>query len=380
MKKKAILLRCVKLLCLVLCVALLSGVAQDFCRYYDYNVTKLAGFYAEPENTLDVVFLGASEVFTGFSSTYAYDLYGFTSYPYCQDASSAALYISQLKEVLKHQNPEWIVMEINGALYEDPEMLTDSGGMRRYLNNIPFSWNKVQTITQLVPQEDWYFYFFPLAKNHSNWKNAGNQGQNIRDYYAIRRSGSLLKGNVLTVTDYKAPASRAVAGDLSTAPLEPQAEVCLRGFLEYCRDEGIDNILFVRFPHIIANDALYTRFQRGNRAGEIIQEYGYPFVNLERDNEEIGLDYSSDFYNEDHLDLSGQKKLTEYLGKLLKEEYGVEGRSLTEKQWDQWGRAADYGRAFYELCQEHTQNNVHGFFYETGELVEQLKDRLRTQP
>lgn len=376
MKKKTILLRCAKLLCLVLCVALLSGVAQDFCRYYDYNVTKLAGFYAEPEDTLDVVFLGASEVYTGFSSACAYDMYGFTSYPYCQDASSGALYESQLKEVLKHQNPQWIVVEINGVLYEDPEMLTDGGGLRRYLNNIPFSLNKVQTILELVPREDWYFYFFPLAKNHSNWKEAVNQGQWVRDYHAIKRSGSLLKGNVQTVTDYKAPASQNVAQDTSAAPLEPQAEQYLRAFLEYCRDNGIDNVLFVRFPHIIANDELYERFQRGNRAEEIVREYGYPFVNMERSSEAVGLDYSSDFYNEDHLDLSGQKKLTAYLGKLLTEEYGLKGRPLTDSQREKWELSAQYGRAFWELCESYTAEGKHGFFHETGELLETLEPLL----
>lgn len=375
MKKKQMILRCAKLLCLILCVAVLSGVANDFCRYYDYNVTKLAGFYKEPEDSLDVVFLGASEVFTGFSSAYAYDLYGFTSYPYCQDASSISLYESQLKEILKHQDPKWIVVEINGALYDDPAMLTDSGGLRRYVNNMPFSWNKIEMITRNVPPEEWYYHFFPLAKSHSNWKEAWDQGGRMKDLYQIKLEGSLLKGNVLTVADFEAPPMRDVTQDLSRAPMEPESEKYLRSFLEYCRDSGIDNVLFVRFPHIIADDWNYGRYQRGNEAEQIILEYGYPFVNMEREYQQIGLDFAADFYNIDHLNANGQKKLTEYFGRILVEDFGVGKSQLSEENRQIWEAAAEYGYLLYDLCEEHTARNEYGFFAETRDLIATLDAR-----
>lgn len=375
MKKKVFLLRCAKLLCLVLCVAMLSGMASTACAYYDYNVLKLAGFYAEPKNTLDVVFLGASDVFTGFSSAYAYDLYGFTSYPYALDASPSILHESQLREVLKHQEPKWIVVEINGFLYDDPQLQTDSGSLRRYLNNIPFSWNRVKTTLEVVPAEDWYIYFFPLAKRHSNWKNALDQGGNVMDLFAIRLTGSRLKGNVTSINTYEAPAMRDIAADHSIAPLEPMANAHLISFLEYCRENQLENVLFVRFPHIVSTEGSYERFQRCNEAERIVEEYGYDFVNMEREYEGIGLDFSKDFYNEDHLTVSGQKKLTEYFGRILTEEYGVTESDLTEKQRQSWEESAQLNRLFYEHCQERLENGEFGACYETRELVEMLKAR-----
>lgn len=375
MKKKVIMIRCAKLLCLVLCVMLLCGLAGDFCRYYDYNVTKLAGFYAEPEDTLDVVFLGASDVFTGFSSAYAYELYGFTSYPYAQDASPMVLYRSQLTEVLKHQNPKWIVVEINGALYDDPSMHTDGGALRRYLNNIPYSMNRIRTIMELVPAQERYFYFFPLAKSHSNWKSIPEQGQWVRDYYDVKWNGSKLKGNVTSISEFEAPAMMDVAGDTSTAPLEPVSEKHLRSFLEFCREKGLENVLFVRFPHIISTEEGYTRFRRGNEAERIIREYGYSFVNLEREGEAIGLDYTADFYNDDHLNIAGQKKLTAYLGKLLAEDYGVGPTRLTEKQRRNWEEAAEYNRLFYSYCEDCLENGESGARFESGELLSILEAR-----
>lgn len=371
--KKKIAQRCIKVLSLLLCVALLSDVAFAFCRYYDYNVTKMAGFYAEPEDTLDVVFIGASEVFSGFSSAYAYEQYGFTSYPYALDASTSALYASQLTEILKHQDPKWIVVEINGVLYDDPAMHTDTGGLLRYLNNIPFSWNKVRSIMELVPAEEWYYYFFPLAKYHSTWKEAWDQGGRMKDYYSVKWKGSVLKGNVTTVAPFAELPDRDVAGDSSTASLEPESEAHLRGFLELCREKGLKNVLFVRFPHVMLGEDSYERFRRGNEAQRIIEEYGYPFINMEREPQEIGLDFSTDFYNEDHTNIFGQQKITDYLGRLLVEEYGLTASVLTEEQRRDWETAAEYNQLFYDYCEECFRSGAYDSYYETRALIERLE-------
>lgn len=373
MKNKLIFLRCVKLLCLLLCVLLLSGLGMDLCRYYDYNVLKLAGFYAEPKNTLDVVLLGASEVFTDFSSAHAYDLYGFTSYPYALDAAPATLHESQLREIRKHQNPKWIVVEINGFLYDDPEMQTNSGSLRRYLNNIPKSANWARTVWEVAPKADRYFYFYPLAKDHGNWKSIPEQLPHIRDLYTIRRNGSVLKGNVLTLNCYQGPESRDVSGDQTTAPLEPLAEEYLHSFLAYCREEKIENILFVRFPHVIGTEESYERFCRGNEAGRIIQDYGFQFINLEQRYSEIGLVAQEDFYNEDHLNHRGQQKLTAYFGKILAEEYGVMETKLRDGQYRAWDQAALFSRRLYQVAEDRMTRGLRGSIYENREWMEILK-------
>lgn len=370
--KKVFLLRCAKLLCLLLCLCLLSGLGMDLCRYYDYNVLKLAGFYAEPKNSLDVVLLGASEVFTDFSSGHAYDLYGFTSYPYALDAAPATLHESQLREIRKHQDPKWIVVEINGFLYDDPSWQTNSGSLRRYLNNIPKGINWAKTVWEVAPEEDRYFYYYPLAKDHGNWKTIPQQLPHIWDLYTIRMKGSLLKGNVITLNTYQGPECRDVSGDQTTAPLEPMAEKYLLSFLDYCREEKIENILFVRFPHVIATEESYDRFCRGNEAGRIIREYGYDFLNLEQQYEQIGLVAQEDFYNEDHLNHRGQQKLTAWFGRILAEEYGVLETRLKEGQYRAWDQAALYSRRFYALAEQRMQQGIGGSMYENRELMKVL--------
>ena len=375
MKKKLYFIRLLKIVCLILCVTVLSGVCLSLCFFYDYTGILMTGLYREPEDTLDVVILGASEAFVDYSAAYAYDLYGYTSYPYAWDAATGELYEAQVREILQRQNPKWILVEINGILYDDYEDATNPHSLRAFLDNTPMTANKLRTILKHVPLAEQYQYFFPLAKYHENWKIAYDQGGRLKDLLSIKMNGSVLKGNVTHILPYNAPATRDVTQDYSTEPLEPQSQEYLISFLEFCKENNLENVLFVRFPHIIASDWNYARFRRCNEAERIINEYGFDFINLERDNADIGIDFAADFYNEDHLNYIGQQKLTAYLGRILTEEYGVEESSLTSEQKANWDKAAEYINLFYDFCDEAMRTGKHDVYYETRALIEQLSLR-----
>lgn len=375
MKNKLIWTRIAKILCLLLCVLILSGACLSLCFYHDYTGILMAGLFREPEDTVDVVILGASEAYIDYSAAYAYDLYGFTSYPYAWDAATGMLYEAQVKEVLKRQNPKWIVVEINGILYDEVKDATNPNSLRIFLDHTPIGVNKLQTMAQFAPREDWYHYLFPLAKYHENWKNAYDQGGLLRDLLSVKKNGSVLKGYVTNVMPYDAPESRDVSQDFSTEPLEPNSEAQLISFLEFCRENNLDNVLFVRFPHIIASDWNYQRFQRCNQAEAIIESYGFPFVNMERDYKDIGLDFAADFYNDDHLNFMGQQKLTAYFGKILTEEYGLQPSVLTPQVQENWKKSAEYIRLFHDFCRERMENGQYDVYYETRAILEQLEAR-----
>lgn len=367
--------RSIKILCLLLTIVLLTNCCMIFFNNYDYNSIISRGFYLEPKDSLDVIFLGASDVFTGFSSAYAYEQFGFTSYPYAFDANSSQMLLSQLREVLTRQNPQMIVIEINAFLYNPPTPERDEARFRKYLDNIPFSMNKVRSIKEFVSEDEQMFYLFPLAKYHENWKATFTQIGKVKDNLAIRSQGySLLKGTVTNLSRWNGNDIRNVNNDYSTCPLDPQLEEILVAFLEFCKTNQLDNILFVRFPHAICTDWTYERFQKCNEAERIIKSYGFDFINLERDNGNIGLDYSGDFYNEDHVYLTGQKKITEYFGKVLVESYGLTPRIQTSENKTIWNTSALYYQLFYDYCEEARNNGNEGVRYETRGVMAQLND------
>ena len=60
---------------------------------------------------------------------------------------------------------------------------------------------------------------------------------------------------------------------------------------------------------------------------DFARERDLPYLNFLELTEETGIDYSTDTYDAGlHMNLSGAEKLSDYMGKLLREEYGVPDR------------------------------------------------------
>ena len=184
MKKKYVS-RTIKILSFALAAFLIMTVTQV---RGDHNKIRLDGFYMEEKNSLDVVLLGASEVYTAFSSALAYDEYGFTSYPYATEANYIDLFESQIKEIQSTQNPKLILVEMNGALY-DNKMKDKDVKLRRMTDSMPFSQNKIDTINQFGDKDNVVtdMMFSNYNTGNGTLKNsaeyAKSMGRDPYDYY-----------------------------------------------------------------------------------------------------------------------------------------------------------------------------------------------------
>ena len=118
--------------------------------------------------------------------------------------------------------------------------------------------------------------------------------------------------------------------------------------MEYCKEQKL-NVVFVRSPHMVYKKT-YERVKRSNRAAEIVKQYGYDYINLERDWDKMGIDLTKDFYNYDHLNAYGAAKLTDYLGNILQTKYGIERRTLSGSEKEEWDTAAKYFGKLYRYC------------------------------
>ncbi len=339
MNKKKI----VKICCFMLVFLLfLSGVSAFLQVNSLSDGLRIKGFYLEPENSLDVVTIGASETYTAIAPGMLWKEYGFTSYDYSVAGSPIAIVKSQVKEVLKHQKPKLIVIEINGALQKDDSYQTDENRLRKYIDNMPWSANKVETISELIPKKEQINYFVPFLKYHSNWQSLDMCLANLYVQARMRlEGGSGLKG-FQTVSDKKNASGDVIdiTNDTSTLSLTDLSEYYLRDLLQYLKDEQIDNVLFMRIPHRIT-EKTYPVYQRANEAEKIIKEYGFSYVDFEAQKEEIGLDMTEDFYNDHHMNLFGQKKFTDYFGAYLVEHYELKDSEHSEKIVKAWDNAAE---------------------------------------
>lgn len=378
MKKNA--LRTVKILSLLIAVAVTLGVLQRFVFYHaDHNSQRLQGFYLEEEDSLDLVILGASEVYSDFAPGYAYANSGVTSYLFATQSNSILNYKSQLKNILSRQDPDLIVIELNAAVYGDEEEATKPANLHNYSDNVPLDSIKLDYILNTVPEHK-LEYLFPILKYHSAWEELSTSPKYRGTVEQDEKRGyNCLKG-ILNETGIYQSSELSFNSELpdladNKQPLTAIEEEGLRDLLQYCKDEGLTNVVFARFPHIVVTRT-YDRFERSNTVGDIVAEYGYDYLNLERDIALTGLDEKNDFYNLDHLNVYGQKKFTAYLTDYLKGQYGLKAHTLTDGEKAEWDDCARWYDAYYRYSDSLIRQGETRELSEDSDLIETLKSYL----
>jgi hypothetical protein len=91
-------------------VALFVRCTYLFRRAKDARQVVL-GFYQQEENSLNVVFVGGSNVHEFWNTMAAWNDYGIASYDYSVSAMAAGSIISAIEEVKKTQTPELVVVD-----------------------------------------------------------------------------------------------------------------------------------------------------------------------------------------------------------------------------------------------------------------------------
>ena len=347
--------RTLKVLSLIIAVVLTSAFLQEYILCdFDHNRERIKGFYLEKDNSLDVMFLGASEAYCDFAPGYAYQKYGFTSYLYASQSTSILSCKYKLKEVLKTQKPKLIVIELNSAVYGSDARVRMEANIRHFVDNAPLSWDKYEFAHVYDPDNEWE-YVFPLIKYHDAWKNIPEDtellGTIVNDKF---RGSNYLKGMRNETRVYKSkqkPLNEVMINDNKNVPLTRLSEKTLRELLQFCKDNKLDNVVFARFPHVVTKKTV-TRFYRSNAVADIVREYGYDFINYEKNYTETGIDFSKDFYNIDHLNVYGQRKFTDFFSKVIMDRYGIKKSNLSPELKKEWDTASDYYNAYYQYSDE----------------------------
>jgi len=309
----------------------------------DSVARRLNGFYLEEENSLDVIILGASEISRGFSPPEAYSRNGFTSYIYSIDSNPVSLFKYELREILDRQTPQVLVVEVDGATKND-KFLYREGSIRRVTDTARNFGNKRALINDLC-KDDKLSYYCSLIKYHSRWPVLFDGKEGWKEILAENKRGySLMRGFIQYTDEEPAKLPREikdVRNDRTMQELSPGSERCLREFVNMCKENGIENVLFVRFPHRIENEKRYKSNCKANKVGEIAAEYGYDFLNMNQLVDEIGID-EYDFNDSEHMNLKGAIKTTAYLSDYVTEKYNIQPTPQSEEQKEEWAESVKY--------------------------------------
>ena len=293
-----------------------------------------AGFYAEENNTLDTVFIGSSAAYRYFVPPLLWKNYGVTSYLLATSAQPLDTVPYIIAEAEKTQSPKLYVVEIRRLIMEDyniknnlyQESSDRESQLRQVADNMKYSHNRTQLINSTVDGDktDW---LIDIIHNHSNWKYITSKSFGLMLY---NKKNSVKSATTIGAwKELQKFETESYAGE--QLELENKTKQKLVNLLKFCKGRGL-NVLFVSTPYV--EDSQYIALE--NYAAEVIKNYGYEYLNCNYLYDEIGVDFSSDFYNSQHTNILGAEKVTSYIGDYIVKNYAVlssHGESIA-KDWD----------------------------------------------
>ena len=289
--------------------------------------TILQGFYDEPKNTIDVVFIGDSSVYKGVSPLEIWKKHGITSYNYASPTQKMWDSYYSIKEVLKYQSPKVIVLSAD-PLFSDKAMKDEY--KRHFYDNVPLSKNKIQAMLDTVnkiSKKQLLTYVFPFFRFHSRWNELDskdftrayeNPHDPFKGFFLVNGEKPYKKGNYMKKK--------------KDDKISKKAEKYLEKIKKLCVDNKIE-LLLVEFPS--PNTWNETKHQEVTKWAN---QNDVTFVDMNIELETIGIDWNKD--TEDagtHLNIYGAEKVSEYIGNYLAENYQLKSHKEDSKykQWDE---------------------------------------------
>ena len=312
----------------------------------DYR--RISGFFEEKEGALDAVFLGSSATYAYWTPPVAFAEYGITVYSLSSAAQPTFAAKFLIEDARKTQPDALYIINVTHLLENYEKYL------HKLLVYYPNSINKLEMTNYLSDIGGLSFsekieQFFPIIRFHDRWSELTQDDfDRSEEQY---KCGSTYKSFLSKVTSFS-----PVEYDFQTTENLPENMARgLTDLMDYCEDENV-RVLFVIMPQALTEQ---ERFFKQNTTVSILEERGFDVLDLRKHTEEIGLDYSKDFYNEKHTNIHGSLKVTEYISDYLIENYDFEYKRGKEEYSD-WTEATE---GYYEKIKE----------YLTSEEKERLK-------
>ena len=260
---------------------------------YGIHDQEANGVLGEPENTLDVLFLGDSECYSSFSPLQMFEDYGFASYN-CGTHTQRLYYANTLlHRATEHQRPSVVVIETN-ALF------------RRF----SISKSLFRTVEDTLP----------VFEYHNRWKSLVPEDftEEPTCTYSDDAKGYVAKYavNAADAAGYMQEEEEDEEERLERIPRVNKAY--LQHMFDYCRSIGAEPIL------VSTPSTINWNVTRHKAVEKFASEVGVAYIDLNEGEHKVDIDWEKDTSdNGDHLNVSGARKVSAYVGAYLAENYGL---------------------------------------------------------
>ena len=327
-----------------------------FCVANEKDAVGVYGFFKEPKDSLDVVMIGASSMYSYFYSPLAYSEQGFTSYSLATSTMTAPLYKYAAEIAIEEQHPQLLIFETWSFCYD---IQVDETSFRKFLDALPDSEIKQRAINEIVPEDLQESFRYPFLKYHSSWDRIGECIAVMQDKMDMDKQGYSITKNFATT-----PNCLENIRQTGTYNVSEEGMKYLQILLDYLKEADIENVLFVRYPEMIN----YETTDSYGQMIEMIRDAGFDFVNLNGAIEDMGLEKGHDFYNTTHTNIFGAEKFTTFFADYIMKRYQL-NTEHSQEVTEEWDHCASYNDQVIAYLEELTENNANGYLYTQRDLL-----------
>lgn len=309
------------LLCLLIALGLFCGLSLRVLTPARRDYGAVWGMYGqEPENSLDVLFLGSSLAYCDVVPSVIYEESGLTSFVMAGPEQTAPVTYYYLRETLKTQSPKTILLEVTGLFFPP-----DNRFLKSNLTFMPYNENRlIPTVTETSGSER-LGLLFPLYAYHDRWDELTGEDweRGISGYDPDPLAG-------YTFLDQAAPVEGfTVRDDLDGDPEHfARAVEYLDNIRALCEAEGIRLVCFVS-P---AAQRMGEDFKE--RLALALEGVTVELIDFNDSFDSFSFDLGADFYDPRHLNYRGAEKFSRSLAGLLTDWGAVPGGGEDSALWE----------------------------------------------
>lgn len=300
----------------ILCVLfiVMCNMIQPLWKEWN-NYETIAGFYQEPENTIETIFLGPSTVVNGVSPMELYDTYGFCTYNLGMEQQPLLASYYWLKEAYRlHSDTLHVVFLDPSSMRQDQSIEFYQKAIDRMaISPIKFeavaAYNK--TWNSMVE------HFIPLLEYHDRWDEISDLDYEKKDIKPINstRGYNFSKSlNIDTQVRYQNLSVHHSWYDPKAIPVVFTEESLdyFEKMVSFCKEKGLLLVLVSPVRPTSWNSELHNAVIR------LADDYNISYYDLNASPMLDQLDFVMGFDHQDnHLNYYGAKKITAWYGEYL---------------------------------------------------------------
>jgi len=344
------------------CLCKVTGVLERKDSYSEY-----AAFF-EQEEDFDVLFFGSSHIFYGIYPTELWEKYGIVSYNMADNSSNLANDYWKMINSFDYTNPKLVVIDVWNSQAWLNQKISNISITHTVLDCFPLSFTKISAVLDLFDRsnpadvsdssdkDDALELLFTLGLYHTRW-NALSQSD-FQDIVPRVTKGSGVMRDVV-IREYE-DNPEYMEDELI---FDEIGYDYLRRMIESCQKRGVE-ILLINTGYDANRQARYFN----SFVPTLAEEYNIQYLDLTKhesiinnytDFNDLSIDDTNDYANA-HLNVSGARKITDFLGNYIVENFDIIPDRREDREYGYWyNDCAEYANYYVGLIE--SEQNIYSY-------------------